>query len=194
MTTGWGLGGAACKNSCTVAAAKVAYGDGLWIPDEAAAQDPQQPCSAPLGCQSSASGKQRHPRRPRLVRDHRHKSAMCHPPGLPPPPSQGRTPSVPGLRSHAPGRQRVVSPIPISHRRGSPILLEASQPVSGAPSRHSQVWPPQTPRSRRRSVNATRAPGGWKVCPYLPLHAPVRAACMRPFVGLTLLFVDHFPL
>ena len=151
MTTGWGLGGAAWKNSCTVAAAKVAYGDGLWIPDEAAAQDPQQPCSAPLGCQSSASGKQRHPRRPRLVRDHRHKSAMCHPPGLPPPPSQGRTPSVPGLRSHAPGRQRVVSPIPISHRRGDPTCSwrHAIPPLTlRRPALSSQLPGGARPRSR----------------------------------------------
>ena len=96
----------------------------MCIPDEAAAQDPRQPCSAPLWCQCSASGKQQHPRWPRLLRDLRRKSAMCHPPRSPPPPSQGRTPRVPGLRSRAPGRQRVVSPIPISHRRGDPARSE----------------------------------------------------------------------
>ena len=151
MTTGWGLGGAAWKNSCTVAAAKVAYGDGLWIPDEAAAQETQQPCSAPLGCQSSASGKQRHPRRPRLVRDLRCKSAMCHPPGSPPPPSQGRTPRVPGLRSRASGQQRVVSPIPISHRRGDPTCSwrHAIPPLTlRRPALSSQLPGGARPRSR----------------------------------------------
>ena len=58
------------------------------------------------------------------MRDLKCKSAMCHPPGSPPPPSQGRNPRVPGLRSRAPGRQRVVSPLPISHRRGDPARSE----------------------------------------------------------------------
>ena len=58
------------------------------------------------------------------MRDLRCKSAMCHPPGSPPPPSQGRTPRASGLRSRAPGRQRVVSPTPISHRRGDPARSE----------------------------------------------------------------------
>jgi len=135
-----------CFNAAGIKKINPEDGDGVRIPDEAAAQDPQQPCSAPLGCQSSASGKQRHPRRPRLVRDHRHKSAMCHPPGLPPPPSQGRTPSVPGLRSHAPGRQRVVSPIPISHRRGDPARGEPAG-----------VRCPRPPQSGLASTDATES-------------------------------------
>ena len=71
------------------------------------------------------------------------------------------SPSVPGLRSHAPGRQRVVSPIPISHRRGDPARGEPAgvrcplPPQSGLASTDATESAPQ----RQRHACAWRLEG-----------------------------------